>query len=260
MIDPQLQLPDPARCQRWHRGRGTCRPAGELFDPNRAYVAPIDAASAKRFVCEHHYSHSFPASRFNVGLFRKERFGRSQLVGVATFSVPMSQAVIPAYFDGLDPAAGVELGRFVLLDEVEANGETWFLARAFRELRRALPEVRGVIAYSDPLPRYNADGVLVKRGHLGTIYKAHNARYRGRSRARTLLLMPNGSVANERSLSKLRTGDCGADGVQRDLLLQGAPARRFGESGRDWIARMVLEGFLRRTAHPGNHAFTWALR
>ncbi len=249
-----------AGCQRWRRGRDSYRPAGEPFDGSRATVCVIDQAAAKAFVCSNHYSRSFPASRLNVGLFRKGAFGSERLCGVATFSVPMSQAVIPAYFPELQPAQGVELGRFILADDVEANGETWMLARAFKALRTALPGVRGIVSYCDPLPRHNAEGVVVKRGHIGTIYKAHNARYRGRSRARMLLLMPDGSVANERSLSKVCTGDRGADGVQRDLQRQGAPARHFGESGRDWLARLVAMQFLRRVAHPGNHAFSWELR
>ena len=32
---------------------------------------------------------------------------------------------------GLAPARGVELGRLVLLDEVEGNGESWFLESGF---------------------------------------------------------------------------------------------------------------------------------
>lgn len=251
---------DQAMCQRWRHGRNSYRSAGELFDPRRASVSIIDAAAAKLFIREHHYSHSFPASRLSVGLFRKDAFSHERLCGVATFSVPMTQSVVPAYFPELAPGAGVELGRFVLVDEVEANGETWMLARAFKALRERLPEVRGIVAYCDPLPRHNAEGHVVKRGHIGTIYKAHNALYRGRSRPRTLLLLPDGSVANERSLSKVRTGDRGADGVQRELRQQGASARWFGESGRDWIARLLAEGFFRKLPHPGNYAFTWRLR
>ena len=246
-------------CQRWRRGCDVYRPAGEIFNPARASVSVIDAAAAKLFVQRNHYSHSFPASRLNVGLFRKGAFGAERLCGVATFSVPMTQSVIPAYFEDLDPAQGVELGRFILSDDVEANGETWMLARAFKALRAALPGVRGVLAYCDPLPRHNAQGIEVKRGHIGTIYKAHNATYRGRSRARTLLLMPGGAVANERSLSKVRRAERGADGVQRDLERQGAPARRFAESGANWIERLIHERFLRRVQHPGNHAFAWRL-
>lgn len=248
------------QCQRWRRGRDSYRPAGELFDARHAAVELIDAATAKAFVNQHHYSRSFPASRANVGIFLREPFKAEELCGVATFSVPMSQAVIPAYFDGLPPNHGVELGRLVLLDKLAANAETWFLKRAFRALRERVPDVRGVVSYSDPLPRFNEDGVMVKKGHLGTIYKAFSGRFRGRSKARTLLLTPDGNVANERSLSKLRNGERGAAGVEHELRQRGAPDRQFGESGADWIKRLVATAFLRRVAHPGNFCFTWELR
>ena len=257
----QTALPlDFSHCQRWRNGRDRYRPSGELFDPRCASVQRIDTATAKAFVCRQHYSRSFPAARLNVGLFIKQPFHKEVLSGVATFSVPMTQSVVPSLLDGLDPALGVELGRFVLLDDVAANGETWCLARCFKVLRQSLPEVRGVVSYCDPEPRYSQTGDLVKKGHIGTIYKAHNATLRGRSKPRTLLLCPDGSVANERALSKLRNGESGADYVERMLRSMGADARRLSESGGDYIRRLTDGGFLRRLRHPGNFAFSWWLR
>lgn len=120
----QGSLPlDFSRCQRWRDGRDRYRPAGEVFDHRHATVERIDTATAKAFVTRHHYAHSFPAARLNVGLFVKRPFQKETLSGVATFSVPMTQAVIPALLDGLPASQGVELGRFVLLDEIEANGD-----------------------------------------------------------------------------------------------------------------------------------------
>src|SRR5437879_3121319 len=112
------------KCQRWNKHRTSYRPAGEPIRTAEYGVEAIDKAEAKRFVEAHHYSRSFPARRFSFGLFH----GRT-LAGVAVFSVPMSQAIIPKYC-AVEPNAGVELGRFVLLDSVPANGETWFLSRA----------------------------------------------------------------------------------------------------------------------------------
>ena len=257
----QGSLPlDFSRCQRWRDGRDRYRPAGEVFDHRHATVERIDTATAKAFVTRHHYAHSFPAARLNVGLFVKRPFQKETLSGVATFSVPMTQAVIPALLDGLPASQGVELGRFVLLDEIEANGESWTLARAFRILRQSLPEVCGVVSYCDPHPRLTSDGQIAFKGHIGTIYKAINATPRGRSKPRTLLLTPDGSVANERALAKLRNGESGADYVERRLPDQGATPRRMGESGADYLARIQEEGFLRRQRHPGNFAFSWTLK
>lgn len=190
-------------CQRWLQRRPRYRPPGEPFDPGRCEVALIDEGTAKPWVIEHHYSGSYPAARLRVGLFLKERHRREQLGGVAVFSVPMNQAVVPSYL-GVPASAGVELGRFVLLDHelLAANAETWFLARAFRFARREL-SASGIVAYCDPLPRVDDSGAVVKRGHTGTIYSAHNGRYAGRSSARTLTLLPTGQVISERTLSKL---------------------------------------------------------
>lgn len=190
----QTQLPLVTDCQRWNNRRASYRPAGELFDPRRAAVEPIEESAAKAFTLKHHYSASYPAARFRAGLFVKQPFQRAQLCGVGVFSVPMNQNVIPHYFSGLAPNEGVEIGRFCLLDSVAANGESWALARMKRLLRTALPAVRAVIAYCDPLERRDVDGTLTKRGHVGTIYKATNSTYRGRSSARTLCWHPRGSA------------------------------------------------------------------
>lgn len=257
----QASLPlDFSRCQRWRNGRDRYRPAGEVFDHRFATVERIDTATAKEFVQTNHYSRSFPASRLNVGLFVKRPFQKEVLSGVATFSVPMTQAVVPALLDGLPAAQGVELGRFVLLDEVEANGESWTLARAFRILREALPEIRGVVSYCDPHPRHAADGQVSFKGHIGTIYKAFNATPRGRSKPRIQLLAPDGSVANERALAKLRNCESGADYVERRLRDQGAAPRHVGESGAAYLARLLEAGFFRRQRHPGCIAFSWSLK
>lgn len=201
-----------------------------------------------------------PAARLSVGRFVKRPFSAEILAGVATFSVPMSQAVIPALLDGLDPRLGVELGRFVLLDEVEANGEIWTLGKAFRLLGEHLPAVRGVVSFCDPVARSDNDGNQVKPGHVGIIYRAVNATARGRSKARTLLLAPDGSVISERAVSKLRNGESGADYVERSLRAKGAAARGMLETGTAYLTRLRDEGFFRTLRHPGNLAFSWALR
>ena len=147
----------------------------------------------------------------------------------------------------------------VLLDAVPGNGESWFLGRCFRLLRQLLPEVQGVLSYCDPLERRDAQGHVVKRGHIGTVYKAFNGRYAGRSAARTLLLSADGRSVNERTLSKIRLGEQGAGYAIRQLQALGAPAPRPGEAGPAYVARAVSEGGFRKVRHPGNLAFTWRL-
>lgn len=255
-----LQLADhlAAACQRWNKGRVSYRPAGEPFDPSRCSVQPIDEAQAKAFVVSMHYSGTYPAARFRAGVFVKAPFAQERLVGVGVFSVPMNQRVVPRYFPGLIPNEGVELGRLVLSDELAANAESWALARMRRLLARALPEVRGIVAYCDPIERRDERGELVKRGHIGTIYKASNAVYQGRSSARTLWMAPTGATFSDRMLSKLRGGETGERYAHERLAEHGAPRRWIGEAGPSYLHRLRKEGWLRPIRHPGNFVFTFA--
>ncbi len=246
-------------CQRWNKGRASYRPAGEVFDPRWASVEPISDREARAYVEREHYSHSYVAARFRAGIFIRKPFEKERLCGVGVFSVPMNGSVIPAYFPDLDASQGCELGRLVLADELAANAESWALARMKKLLHAALPDVRGVVAYCDPLERRDVDGTLVKRGHLGTIYRASNCEYRGRSSPRTLWLAPSGESLADRTLGKVRLEESGCSYVMAKLRALGAPARKFGESGADYIARLKSARWLRPLRHPGNHAFCFRL-
>lgn len=247
-----LDLP----CQRWNGGASRMLPAepGQSFDRRRYAVDVLHEAAAKGFVTEQHYSRSYPAAVLNVGLYG----ARSRLLGVAVFSVPMNQQVVPAY-TSLPAAQGVELGRFVLLDEVPRNAESWMLGRAFDLLRQEKQHLHAVVSYSDPVPRRAADGRVVMPGHVGIIYQAHNGRLVGRSSARTLHVGPDGRVLSERTLSKIRLGEAGAASAQRTLESMGAPSRAPRESGADWVRRVLASGMFRPVRHPGNYCYAWPL-
>lgn len=240
--------------QRWRNHRDSYRPAGEAFEPHRYEVAALDRdTEAKAFVVEHHYSRSFPAARFRVGLFEAH-----EMVGAAVFSVPCRPAVLSNAVPGIEPDAGVELGRFVLLDRVPGNAETWFLARAFAELRRQ--GLEAIVSFSDPVPRQSVDGSVVFPGHLGTIYQAHNAVYLGRGPVRSIRLLPDGTVYSARSISKVRAGERGWRYAARILEQHGAtPAPEDLEARRVWLATWVTS-LTRTLRHGGNHRYAWPLK
>lgn len=247
-------------CQRWDHRRPRYRPSGEVIDPSAYGVEMIpDDRSARAFVERHHYSGSYPAARLRVGLYRSRRWVVPELVGVAVFSVPTHQGFVPCWTGGLSPHEGVELGRLVLLDDVPGNGESWFVARAFRMLRREIPSIRAVVSCSDPLERLTASGELVCPGHVGVVYQALNGRHVGRTKARTLIIGPDGRTMSERALSKIRSGDRGHEYAYRQLLQMGAPTRMAWEDGREYVARALDEGPFRRVRHPGNLVYTWAV-
>ncbi len=236
--------------QRWSGGRDSYRPAGETIRTAEYDVAPIAEAVAKDFVVRHHYSRSYPAARFRFGLYR-----RAELAGVAVFSHPMSERVLTSVFPG--PArASVELGRFVLADEVPGNGETWFLARCFDALRAA--GLLGVVAFSDPYPRTRADGSLVFPGHIGTIYQAHNARFLGRGDGRTLRVLPDGRVLSNRTIAKIRGGEVGRRYSVGQLVSYGADALADGEDAAEWLDRWIPR-LTRPLRHAGNYRYAWPL-
>lgn len=246
---------NPQFVQRWLFRKDRYRPAGEPIDAHEYEVAPIDDdATAKGFVLEHHYSGTYPAARFRSGLYN--RYGT--LVGVAVFSHPCRDSVLTSVFPGRATDA-VELGRFVLTNDVPANGETWFLGQAFAHLRRE--GLRGVVSFSDPFPRTDEHGHRVFPGHIGTIYQAHNAVYTGRATARTLRLLPKGQVLSDRAIQKIRRAERGWSYAVEQLVRAGAKLDADLTIERErqaWLAR-TLKALTRTVRHPGNHRYAWAL-
>lgn len=236
--------------QRWCQGRASYRPADPIR-PADYEVVPLDGdVTAKRFVLEHHYSGTYPAARVRHGLYR-----HGVLVGVAVFSHPCNDVVLTSVFP--DARTSVELGRFVLLDEVPGNGETWFLGRCFALLRHV--GLRGVVSFSDPVARSTADGRRIFPGHIGTIYQAHNAGYLGRGTARTLRILPDGQVLSARALQKMRTGERGWRYAATVMEQAGAsPCPETDGDRRAWL-QVWLGQLTRRLAHPGNFKYAWAL-
>lgn len=237
--------------QRWREQRSSSRPAGEPIRTQDYDVAPIaDDRTAKDFVLTHHYSGTYPAARERFGLYR-----HGELVGVAVFSQPSNNATL-AIFPG-EPTQSYELGRFVLLDDVPGNGETWFLARCFEHLREL--GALGVVSFSDPYPRATQDGRRVFPGHVGTIYQASNATYMGRARAEKLLLLPDATTLHRRTLSKIVKGEKGARYATEKLVAHGASPLREGQDPREWLAEWLPQ-IARPMQHPGNHKYAWILQ
>lgn len=177
-MSAQANLPlDFSLCQRWNKKRDSYRPAGECFDPRYATVERIDTASAKRFVCTHHYSGSFQPCAHQRRLVHQRAFQKEQPAGVATFSCSS---------DAGGYTVPTRRPRSV------TRGRAWsFRSRRFgpRERRnmdfgqslpsapRPLPEVQGIVSLLYPAVR-PLDGRISFGGHVGTIYWAqcHAAR------------------------------------------------------------------------------------
>lgn len=249
-----------SRSQRWRERRALFVPDQTLIDPREFGAEVIPDRQAKAFTTVHHYSGAHPVARLSVGLFRKSGLEPLRLVGVATFAVPINDRSVPLHTGLDDPRAAVDLGRFVLLDEVAGNGETWFLSRAFRMLRRERPGIDAVIAYSDPVPRRGVDGRLVLPGHVGGIYRdfGRGVAYRGRGSRRIEHLTPDGRPFSSRAASKIRSGETGHAYAVDELVRRGAPPPS-GADLRAWYDGLLASGFLTRRRHPGNHVYAFPL-
>jgi len=112
---------------------------------------------------------------------------------------------------------------------------------------------------SDPVARTTSTGENVFGGHIGTIYQASNALYLGRATPRTLTVLPNGQVFNDRAMQKVRGQEQGADYGERQLVECGARSRAVGEDPRLWLRQALKEIGVRQIRHPGNHRYAFRI-
>lgn len=151
------------------------------------------------------------------------------------------------------PIKSLDLGRFVLLPELEGNAETFFLRRALWGLAQDKPEYDLVISMSDPMSYRTRDGEVISPGHYGGIYVGAGLRHVGRSRPEKRRLAQNGRIVNGRTLSKIRKPtESGHDGAVETLISLGAPPPEDGESGAAYVARALRSGAFCDVDHPGN--------
>lgn len=111
----------------------------------------------KSFIEKHHYSHSIRGVGCRAA-FTAHMGG--ELVGAALFAQTSTQAWVKF---STHSKQVLELRRFVLLDKAPKNSESRFLGWTLRWLKRNMPDIAVVVAYSDPM-----------FGHVGTIYQAAN--------------------------------------------------------------------------------------
>ena len=235
--------------QRWRDRRGTYRPAGEVIVTSHyEVVAALGWRAIRHFIQTEHYSGSVCQCSRGFEL----RGAGGVLVGAAMFGV-VSRQYRPHF--GEKPA-WLNLGRFVLADNVPGNGETWFLGRCFEQLRAE--GFAGVVSYSDPVARPDRSGRIVFAGHIGTIYQGHNGVFLGKSKPETKWLLPDGTVFESRAGNKVKAGDEGHGYAERLLRSHGAPAIEPGEDPAAWVAREKRE-LCRPFKHTGNLRYAWAL-
>lgn len=267
MIPVQLPLelpPDGGGSDlRWRRRQSILQLRASGFSPADYAVSPFAQAKGAQptgFVLAHHYSGTCPSAKLSYGLWRRRD---DALVGVAVLSMGANDKTLTGVFPDLGGLRGrplyakaLELGRFVLLDDVPGRAETWFLARVFAHAQAQ--GLRGVVSFSDPVPRRGDDGRLVFPGHVGLIYQASNAIYTGRGTPRTVQLI-DGRPVNERRRSKARASEVGGDAAVRTLVAAGADPPSPGEDMGAWT-RYAIAKVATPLRHPGNHRYLFRLK
>lgn len=244
--------------QRWHHRSSRWRRTTEGgFNPDQFHATPVDAATAREFTLTHHYSSSWPSVTRQFGLYDIEADSPS-LVGIAAYGVPMSRGVLTLPFPTLDPyRESLELSRLVLREEVPANAESWFCARTFTALAQL--GVRGIVAFSDPVPRWRTSrsGVreLIKPGHCGIVYQALGFHHLGLGTPRTLVLLPDATSLPARAIAKVVGRERGAGGVIRRLVALGAEPPADAADRSEWIHAALAAIGATKVRHPGNHRY-----
>lgn len=234
---------ETTRSQRWRERRALWASDLAVIDPKSYAVDVIDHATARAFIAQHHYLPSYPAARVAVGLFGRN----AALEGVAVFAVPTTNAVIARHTGFDDPERGCVLARLILTDSVPQNGESFFVSRAFRHLRRERPSIEAVVSYSDP-----------GAGHIGRVYCALSAAHRAVTRPRTVL-RARGVTISGRTLSKIRLGEQGQAGAIDQLVALGLPRPTMFETPASWLWRLERERLLIRHLQAGLFAYCFEL-
>lgn len=240
----------PLFVQRWREHRSLYVPSRTTIDPRLYDVAPITSdAEARAFLRRHHYlgGESYPAARFRFGLYR-----RGELVGVAVFGnppTPTAAVALGRMFPGASPQELVTWSRLVLLDECEANAESYLGAACLSWLRREAGVVAG-ITFADPA-----------LGHWGCVYQSLSFTYLGLSRPEWVHVWRDGNGSESlprRAIEKARAQEKGWRGTVRRLVARGAPEpplapRAFRLWLDEWVARLT-----RREKAPPKHRYAFA--
>ncbi|WP_431976026.1 hypothetical protein [Micromonospora haikouensis] len=249
--------------QRWKHRRASWRHRHDGgFDADRYGAAAIEETPAQKFVLTHHYSGAWCNAKYRYGLYDLGP-AEPKLVGVAVLGLPVGKRVLTKPLPDLVPyEESLELSRLVLLDEVPSNGESWFCAQAFKLARQV--GVRGLVSFSDPVPRYRLlpDGrqEMVSPGHVGCVYQALGAAYTGLGAKRILRVLPDGSVVNERSKTKVRHREQGYRGVVARLVRHGATTPDDGEQDMaGWLRAALDEAGAARVRQTGCHRYVFRL-
>jgi hypothetical protein len=145
-------------------------------------IRRISGKDGKSFIIQHHYSKGCHNGPMCWGLF-----DAGELIGVCAFATPCSENVRASVFGPDYKNHVTELHRLAIIDDTPRNTETWFIARALRELKLERPHIWAVLSFAD-----------ATQGHRGTIYQASNFLFCGTSGRATFFRDADGRLRHPR--------------------------------------------------------------
>lgn len=238
--------------QRWRERKALFLQRQIFFNPRRHEIEKISVKIAAAWIIKHHYLGSFPSATICYGIFR-----RGELSGVAVLGTAQHKNTIPNVFGAAHSKDCLLLQRFALLDALEFNAESYFLARVRALLRKE--GYCGILTMSDETPKTDAFGNIIFPGHIGTIFKSDNAVYLGRTSKSNEYLFTDGVVLSNRSFSKLVNDESGWNYMAQKFEICGASkcpttAGERREWGFYWRERLT-----RKQQNSGKLRYAWSL-
>lgn len=153
------------------------------------HVAPISAADAAKIVKRVHYSGKVVQnSQLHFGVFLNGR-----LEGAMQFGPSMDKSKLIKLVAGTEWNGFIELNRMAFSDRLPRNSESRALAIALRMMRKSYPHIEWVVSF--------ADGTQCGDG---TIYRASGFVLTQINKNKTLVRLPDGTVAANMTYSKGR--------------------------------------------------------
>ena len=129
-----------------------------------------------------HYHH--------FGLYSEGNFGLPKMIGAMMYAMP-SMPDTAAKYNPTNPRKCMELRRLVCVDDTPKNTESYFIGKTLRWLKRNT-DLEVIISFADQ--HYE---------HSGTIYKASNFEYFGKT-SKSRILMVDGKEVYGRSLNQTK--------------------------------------------------------
>ena len=129
-------------------------------------VRPLAQNVAKEYITNHHYTHGcHNAPGPCYGLYEDDR-----LIGALLYANPCTDAVRKSVWGPEMKESVIELHRLYIEDGTPRNTESWFIMQCQKRLHEDRPEIKGVLSFADST-----------EGHVGTIYKATNFHFVGKT-------------------------------------------------------------------------------